>query len=277
MGKIAFDPGTGIISHMDGARTVWRSDAPPAFLLGDNATITASVTIEFPDLVKGNAMYMFYSDVEFPPGNHNIGTAGQTWCVIRPQEWGPDESGGYNLPRQLLGIVPAGCNYLEVTANLTCIKTPTIFEGLPDFRYGFPEGQIVDLDGGFALLERQQYALMRGIGVVQIGTSLYLERYQSVKAHADCLTDVNGNSIGQVWKTGTQSWDGSPTVQWGNLWTDDGDRSGWLAKAMSKSEGSGNFEKMRGGPYAPSTTDITDFSSTWAGTLTIRPGYVKPS
>ena len=42
---------------------------------------------------------------------------------------------------------------------------------------------------------------------------------------------------------------------------------------QSKGPG-GNVAKYRGGPNGCSVNDNTDYSSTWSGTITVRPGYI---
>lgn len=248
-------------------RVVWRSDAAPAALLPAANTVTWTGDIAFPDFIKGNAMYFNWT------GPDETGTWAQTWAVVRPGEWGPDKSGVYLLSRTLLGAMPAGANFLDVVVNLTCTHAPDLYlAGSIDFKYGFPEGKSVNLDGGCALLERQNKVWMRMIRVVAIGGGIYLERYQSVKAQSDCLAPFPGSN----WKSDPQVFTtGYDWRDWLVHWTHDGDKSGWLAYPMSQSIGGGTSElnKARGWTFAPSTTDTSDFSATWHGTITVRPGY----
>lgn len=270
MGNVQYHNALQLYEQLDdNGRLVWRTGASPGFLLPSAYTIGWSGDLDYPDLVKGNAMYMGYT----PGGGINPQqSAGVCFARAKAGEWGPSGAGVYLLSRILIGTVPADCNHLNIVANLTCTKTPDLWFFASDFRFGVKEGEDANLDGG-AVIEAT-IGMRRIYRVRKVGTNVYLERLQSVKAQADCLTPYPG--IGS-WKTGAQSGTATPLSQWGNVWTDDGDRSGWLVFKMGQSSGGNNGSDAfceRGGNNPPSSADISDFSSTWSGTITVRPGYI---
>jgi len=253
--------------HLDGGRVVWRSDAAPALLLPDTAWLNWSGTITCPDFIKGNAMYQGWNGVTGGSALYQ----GSIWSVMRPGTWGPDEPSPYNIPRILLGTIPAACNFIEVVANLTRVQSIFVFFFVAASQYQ-KYGAYIDPDGGCIELEGT-HAWRRIFKVVMAPTdngdgtrNVYLETYQSVKYQAKFTTDIGGNM-----KTDPQSYDGSATSAWYNKWTHDGDPSGWLWWLMATT--GNDINSMRGGSGQPSAADTSDWTTQWTTTLSVRPGY----
>jgi len=271
MGRFAYDNIAGAFEHLDsGGRVVWRSDAAPAALLPPSSWLSYSGNVVFPEFFHGNAIYYGW--------NGGVGGGavyqGVSFATVHPGTWGPDQASPYNIPRVTIGTVPKDCNYIDVVANLTQTQgTYSFFFSLVSIYQ--KQGQSTYLDGGCAVLEGT-HAWRKIIKVVLAPTdngdgtrNVYLEAYQSVKYQAQFTNDIGGNM-----KTGVQSYDGSATAAWQNLWTHDGDPTGWLSFPLA---GSGNdIHSMRGGSGQPSTSDPTTYTSTWAVTLSVRPGFAHP-
>jgi hypothetical protein len=265
-GHFNYNNAGGYFEHLDGTRKVWRSDAAPAFLLPPANTLTASLSLAYPNFgPTGSAMW--YGVVGSTYGNGYFE-------VIKAGEWGPLGSGIYYLARTYVGAVPAGCNYLDVAAVFTHTSpAPGDYQHIGQFffvdivDYQKP-GQVTHLDGGFAPLEGVQGWRRAMAVVVDPDGSVWVERYQSVQANAGAAA-----SMGFSVKTGAQVYTGGATGPWNNFMTVDPDPSGWISALTGG--GSTNVNGMRGGSSqpAPLAGYETDFRSTWAVALTIRPGY----
>lgn len=268
LGRLNYNNAGGYFEHLDGTRTVWRSDAAPAFLLPVANTLTATVNLPFPDFnkdhnlmwygVTGSSPTLFYGNSLFEKIN-----AGE--------DWGPAGVGAFNLPRISVGSVPAGCNYIDVAAVFTHTSPAPggtqiagSFNFVPIVDYQKP-GQVIHLDGGFATLEGAE-PWRRAMAVVKDSDgTVWVERYQSVASGVD--------TSAQPIKPGVQSYDGSATGAWNNYFTTDGTSTGWISALIGG--GDNNVMGMRGGSHQPTPIAgwATDFRSTWSVALTIRPGY----
>jgi hypothetical protein len=254
MGKVY--PQAGHIIFEKSGRVVWSSALRPVNLLPDAYRIVlGNFDITYPDLHKNNAY-------GFDKGNDPITGFEETSCVsfasIVPGEWGPGRAN--DLPRQLLGNVPAGINYLEVQVALWRVFEPSAYLGLPIPKI-IQEGQFILLDGGFAEVEGVG-PFRRAFAVVQDGTGVYLERYQSA---------LNPGNIG-IWTPGNAVYYSSGAKREG--WTHGGRPDALPAFMLDTKGPSGNVNKERGGSNACSLNDTSNYSSVWRGTIIVTPGYI---
>jgi len=201
-----FEAESGQILVIKNDDIAFDTDRPSINLFEDSTKITYSGGIDFPDLFS-TTIYL------------NRSTGGTTYCesysaLIR-QEWGPNEvdlnettaTGSVpttrNLPRTLLGSVPADTDYLDVRANLSrTIIPPPFFTMYPPVVL-FKEGAEIDLKGGSCPCEVFQ-PLIRHFDIVRVGNDIYLERFQSVNWKGN-FTHVNA-AMSHPWiSPGTQS------------------------------------------------------------------------
>lgn len=272
LGRLNYNNAGGFWEHLDGSRTVWRSDAAPAFLLPVANTLTATITLGYPDFTKIHNL-MWYGVTGTSPGPQTYGNS-LFEVISAGQDWGPTGSGGFYLPRSYVGAVPVGCNYLEVAAIFTHTSPApgdynhtSLFNFVAIVDYQKP-GQTVYLDGGFAPLEGVR-AWRRAMAVVlDPNGSVWVERYQSVANNVSAAA-----SAGMPLKPGVQVYDGSATGPWNNYFTHDGTLPGWVSSVIGG--GDNNVMGMRGGSHqpVPDSAHVTDYRSTWTVNLTIRPGY----
>jgi len=260
-----YNDGSTII-HKSGEGTagdlVWASDAAPAALLPDSETITFPATINFPDFDKGNcAVFSLNSD--------GTDSGAISWATILPGEWHYQKTGSKELAQTLLGTVPSGINYLDVSINLSRTNAPDQVLGNTVPIVGIKPGKWSDLDGGCAVLERMP-AFLRAIQVVRSGNNIYLRRIQSVKDADEAAV----TTLGIAYKTGAQVWSSGALSPWHNLATHGGDARGHVVYELDRKGYGGNINKQRGGANEPSFTDPSDFSCTYEGTVRFRPGYI---
>lgn len=152
-------------------------------LFPDNTRIVNnSFTVTFPSPIQGQAYYR-------NQGNFNVTTC-ETWATLVYQEWGPDESfvngtipNGLtttrNLPRILLGSVPAETTYINVQLYLTRTTNPPLFYGLDPVPVPFPQGVWMNLPGGSLTCELYGIFGVRHFDIRRYGNLIYLDRYMS--------------------------------------------------------------------------------------------------
>lgn len=157
--------------------------AAPSFQIFNTGRIQDTIDVVFPDLFSN----LFY----FSNTASGDRTYCESWSSLMPQEWGPDEpnvSPGVSstasiqrtLPRLTLGSVPAGTNHLNIRVRLRQTKTPPSFYSDEPPRVYAPYNQWITLIGGSCTCEGLGTNIKRHFDVVLSGTTLYLDRYQSV-------------------------------------------------------------------------------------------------
>ena len=236
----------GNITHTDGSRVVWSSTRRPAILLPSAAVTLTNFDIAYPDLAKSNAYGFTYVSSPYALSACN------SFVSVDPQEW--DSGLSY-----VCGL-PAGANYFEVEASLSRVVTPSQWLGhvIPGLL-----GANVMPDGNSALIEGLG-PLIRMFSFERSGNSVYLRRKQSV-------ADNGGPSV--PWNSPNNNDNGSGGYKIG--FTYGGNPNAWPSYAIEFRTG-GNIAKRRGESNACSLSDPTNYASTWRGTVTITPGYIKP-
>lgn len=269
-GRFNYNNAGGYFEHLDGTRIVWRSDAAPAFLLPVANTLTANLSLPYPDFNKVHNLMWYGATYNASFNTYSYGNS-LFEKINAGEDWGPGEAGAFYLPRTHVGTVPAGCNYIEVAAVFTHTspapggtQIPGSFNFAPIIDYQKP-GKIIQLDGGFAMLEGAQPWRRAMAVVMDPDGTVWVERYQSV---ADGI-DTSAQPI----KPGAQVYTGGATGPWNNYFTTDGTATGWISALIGG--GSNSVNGMRGGSAQPTPISgwATDFRSTWSVALTIRPGY----
>lgn len=240
-----FGDGTNI-THVDGSRVVWSTTRRPALLLPDSAVTLTNFDIAYPDLAKSNAYGFTY--VTSPI----MLTACTSFVSVNPQEWDSGQSFVCNLP--------AGANYFEVEMTISRIVTPSTWLGMA----------IPGLLGSGKAMPDGNSALIEGIGPLlrmfafeRSGNAVYLRRKQSV-------ADNGGPTV--PWNSPNDNNSGSGGYRAG--FTYGGNPNAWPAYAIQQKSG-GNVAKRRGEANACSLVDPTNYASTWRGTVTVTPGYIK--
>lgn len=261
----------------------WSSDRPPVNLLPESSWITTGATIAFPDFSK----FVNYAYQRVSPSSGNpppwalsgSGDACQTVTMIDPlQEW--------NGEQITLGTVPAGVNYIDVRVNISQTKAPFSFLEQATIPL-IAGGQWVHLPGGSGLIEANN-VWRRLFTVALSGTTVVLRRKQTTAAiPANAVARYGGiyNNAGINGNAGIVSdragWGWMPT----NVYSWQGyQRNGHPAALIAIgqfSPNNGASTPTSGAKHptrerACSTNNSShDFSSTYSGTIIIRPGYIK--
>jgi hypothetical protein len=148
-------------------------------------------TITFPSYLQKKA---YYRNGRFPSES-----ICELWATLVWQEWGPNEVDynesvlaptlptTRNLPRVLLGTVPAETTYLDVQVNLTRTTTPPASWGIEIPLLLFKEGEWIALPGGSCPTELIGDVAVRHFNIVRDGNSIYLDRYMSVRNASTAL------------------------------------------------------------------------------------------
>lgn len=261
MGKVYNDPATGdvFVENTSGGR-VWNTNYPPVNLLPQSAWITLNnYQIAFPDFEKRFAYGYYRWRNDFIETDYDSCT---TLTTLAPREWGPvgqtGQSYDINLPQVVLGTVPSGCNYIDVRVSLTRTKAPNNFIGI-----AVPtliSGAETSAQGGSLELEKCG-GWRRLLEVVLVGNQVVLRRYQSTRnVPLDQQPPWTTNYLSNAWSHGG------------------GDGAANAAPAaiiQEKAGGNATNQRRRGGSDQCSmNTAAHDFSSTYTGTITIRPGRI---
>lgn len=184
-------------------KTAFDTSAP-SFQIFNTGRLQFTQNVVFPDLLSN--LFYFRTGNNGPPATSYC----ESWSSVMPQEWGPDEpdvSPGIsstasiqrNLPRITLGSVPSGTNHLNIRARLRQIKTPPSYFGDEPPRVYMPYNQWITLIGGSCTCEGLGTNMKRHFDVVLSGTTLYLERYQSVNNIGAPFTSTsNGSTSGWI-------------------------------------------------------------------------------
>lgn len=235
----------GHLHLMSGSRKVWGTDLPPIQLIPD-AWQSIPVTIQFPDFPKDVA----YGFNIFTTSPTNITTHyGMSVVKILPQE--------LTLPDITLGTVPSPLiNYVDWRVVLNWTKRPSPARGGPVIS-PVVRGKQTDLRGGSGLIEVSG-CFRRMIHIGLVGQSIVLSRRQSTRNIVEAVDWSPGNA--------THYSNGGPRPGW----TYGSQQRGTFAYVIDKrSAGSG---VTRSDGNRASLTDPTNYSSTWAGTLLVKPG-----
>ena len=250
----------GHIELVHGGHRVWSSDGAPVNLMPPTTWLTKSVTIQYPSFEKRNA-YAF--DIYTIPVVNIVQTACVSYSTILPGEWGHDKASPYTLADATLGTVPAGCNYLDVTVKLSRTKAPPTFIAF-DAPVMISSEETPGAGNSFKC-EFIPGLYVRGFDVRLVGQNVVLRRYQSVTANDNGIEWTPGNAVYYPSGGKREGW----TYGGGA-----GAQNAHLAAIIQSKQG-GNVNKERGGSNQCSLTDTKDYSATYAGTITVRPGYIQ--
>lgn len=262
---------------------IWSSDRPPVNLLPESSWITSGLSVAFPDFSKfANYAYQRVSPSSGNPPPWALsgsGDACQTITMIDPlQEW--------NGPEITIGTIPSGANYIDVRVNMVQSKAPTTFldQSVPSL---ISPGQWVHLPGGSCLIEATTI-WRRLFTIALVGTTVVLRRKQTTAAiPANAVARYGGiySNAGINGNAGIVS----DRAGWG--WVAN-DGAGWVGSQRNGHPAAliqvGQFSANNGastptaGAKHPTrerrcsvNTAVHDFSSTYSGTIVIRPGYIK--
>lgn len=132
----------------DNGHTIWSTKTRPLNLLPDEYSLTYTGGVDFPELQKG-WLYCHYRSGTDPFRDVSSCTSIGTLVA---GEYGPNESGVWNIPDIILGSVPEGVNYIDVRAKLTrTINPDPIMETpLPSI---LPSNKETFLPGGSCIVE----------------------------------------------------------------------------------------------------------------------------
>ncbi len=245
-----YNSGNDII-HTEGGREVWSTLRPAAQLLPSAAVTLTGFSIAFPDFPKTN-VYGFDIGTDFLGFQQS---SCMSMAAILPQEWDSGLSYVCDLP--------SSANYFEVEVNLTRTVNPSTYLGeqIPKL---LKEGQRHLLDGGSAIVERVG-PLARLFRFEKSGNEVRLRRKQSVKGGGAGVPYPPGNALY------------FPNGGWRQGWTHGGDPNGWPAYILDTKGPGGPIDKKRDGPESArcSLVDTSNYASTWSGTVTVTPGFIK--
>lgn len=258
------------------SKVAFDTDAPSVQLIGSPILISGS--INFPNLLSA-PVYRQANTFPFSA------TACDSWSGLLPQEHGPGYGDfsptatdyGSNgapprreLPSQLIGFVPPGTDYIDVRAKLVRTITPPAFRNIAPPIMFFPQNQWINLPGGSCQTEFY-FPLMRMFEIVLSGTSLILNRYQSVNRGPQ-VTDTTGGDVNNTAST-------QIGAAWGNYanapvyWA--------IPAVLYETKGpdaSGNKRPPWGTTSSNScfVGSVVDYTSQYDVDLSITPGVYRP-
>lgn len=249
------------------------TDRPSIELFTGSAITKTSHSIEFPDYITGQA---YYRDATAGP------TICQLWSTVIWQEWGPDEAfhneyyfigapqnsipgpTSRNLPRELLGTVPAETTHLDIRVKMTRTVTPAPWLVDQTPVVSFKMGEWINLPGGSCPCERIQNT-SRQFDIVRIGNNIYLERRQSV-FNADSLL-APGNNVQAAISTNQSGWNSQRILA-----TDLFPKSSWVIAHKIDQRGPDNDGNKRPGGTNPCSGSAPPSRSVYTGDIIITPG-----
>lgn len=217
-------------------------------------------TVTFPDLLKANA---------YAYNKAGLNEVCDSFITLLPQEWGPGRAN--HLPSTPVGTVPAGVDYLDVRVRLTRTSHPSQVLGVT-VQPMLQQGAWVNCPGGSCPLEASSW--VRGFEVVLSGTSILLNRYQSVRQQVsvpwrgDNAEFEGGGAPAAGWTHGAAGSQAaaasSAPSQYGLL----------VSKRDSKPVGSA-ANMNRTGSGRCSIADNTNYGAVYAIELDITPGRIS--
>lgn len=278
------DLATGHIRVIDAFGNLkWSSDRPPVNLLPETSWLTISTSIVFPDFTK----FVNYAYQRVSPSSGNpppwalsgSGDACQTITML-------DELQEWNSGDVAIGSVPAGVNYIDVRVALSQTKAPNTFLDQSILPL-IPSGQWVHLPGGSGLIEATT-VWRRLFTVALVGTTIVLRRKQNTSAipvsaaarYGGIYSNggINGNAF-IVSDRAAWGWMPANVAGWQGY-----QRNGHPAALIQV----GQFGQNNGASVPTSgakhptreracstNANVHDFSSSYAATFVIRPGYIK--
>lgn len=271
----AFNAQSNRFSVIRNDRIAFDTAAPSVQLIAAPISFTRLVT--FPNLLSAP---VYRQANTFGFGS----TACDSWSGLLPQEHGPGygdfspSSGAYlangqpprrELPSEFLTSVPAGTNYIDVRARLVRTITPPTFRAFSPPVTFFIQGQWINLPGGSCQTEFY-YPLMRHFDVILSGTSVLLNRYQSV-TRGPQTTNTTGGDVNNTNST-----------QIGAAWGNYADSPAyWAIPAVLYStlgpDGTGNKRPPWGSTSSNSCAvgAVVDYTSQYSVDFQITPGVYK--
>jgi hypothetical protein len=288
MGKVYRDLINGgvIVERDDGAR-VWSSSQPPANLLPEAQWLTLSRAITFPDFTKFcNYAHQRVSNASGGPpwALGGSGDVCQTVTMIEAlQFWDSGDT--------VIGSVPAGVNYIDVRVNLAVTKAPYNVRD-QDTPPLIAPNQWVFLPGGSCLIESN--TIWRRLFTVSLGAvtgatrNVILRAKQSVAALPDNAVARYGGIYDNSGRN-RDAWITASYADWGWVTGAGGawqgtQRNGHPAALIEVKQFSGNdgaTPPTMGAKHPTRERACSvnmsghDFSSSYSGTIVIRPGYIK--
>lgn len=252
-------------------RIAFDTDAP-SFQLFDSGRLQFTDNVVFPDLLSN----LFYYSENFPSTPVNLSYC-ESWSSLMPQEWGPDEpnvSPGEattatiqrNLARYVIGSVPSGTNHLNIRLRLRRTKTPPSFYSYQSPSLFFPENQWITLSGGSCTCEGLGTRMKRHFDIVLSGTTLYLERYQSVNNQGAAFSDVSTPTTrGWITSAGSEgaaqgAYNGAPLGM------------GFPMVLLDKKGPDATGNKLRSGSNPCASSANLDYESIYSVDFDIQPG-----
>lgn len=288
MGKVYNNPSSGaVFVEGTGGQVRWSTQFPPVNLLPEANWINTSLTVAFPDFSKfinyGHTRW-FNPPTWQGPGNTWTPSSSQDTCVSATMI----EAENRVLGPTTIGSVPSGINYIDVRVRLNRAKSPFNFrdQSVPSL---IPN-EWVSLPGGSCLVEATAI-WRRSFDIVLSGTTVQLVRRQSVitpPSEPTSGTPPERNSWLPRSGAGADPWGQSSYQGWG--WISGGTfagtyRAGHMAALIQQKPPSFNpgHDTPSYGAKHPRRSNrcsldnsAHDFSSTYTGNITIRPGYIAP-
>jgi hypothetical protein len=246
----------GHIHLLRNGHKLWGTDEPPVQLIPD-AWQEIPITIQFPDFAKSIA-YGFNMLSSGPPANVNRQYAISIVKML------PAET---TLPDIVLGTVSSPViNYVDWRVLLNWTKKPSLTRMSPAIS-PVREGKETDLRGGSGLIEiAGTWRRMIHIGLV--GQNIVLSRKQSARnINENPGWHPNNNYLHPGGQPIAPNWN----------WT-----VSQLGAFVHAIQAVGPIRQIDGaaywgGPLSASISDPTDYSSTWNGTLLVKPGRYNTS
>lgn len=269
-----FDATAGMIEVVRSDLTAFDTRLPSLQLFPDYKLTLSGVGIVFPNMLS-SIVYRHGAQV----GGASVC---ETWSGLLPQEWGPDYADfsptdvqfignqsappTRNLPRTALGSVPAGTDFIDVRAKIVRTVAPPTFKRISPPLVMFPEGQWIHLVSGSCTCE--YFApLVRHFDIRLIGTTVYLDRYQSSRNEGQTTNSTGGNT------------NGVNSTQIGTAWGNYADAPAyWAADCVFYEQkgpsGGGNKRPPWGSTSSDSCTvgPVIDYQSQYSADFIITPG-----
>lgn len=246
-------------------RVAFDTQTPAARLAPSKTLLLTNYEIEFPDLWKG----IFYTTVFDRDGLGLASNSASSYIALVGQEWGPDEASPNTLADIVLGVAPAGANYLNIRVNLTNTVVPGKIAADVAIMSSLPAGKWTRLAGTSCRLESHG-PLRRTFDILLSGGNIVLRRRQSV---IDTEGTIERKSTSLSTSLGPHYYylPGTPG-------TNAGYSNGHYASVGQHLQNvgpRGNDSVNPGGSNAASTdTSTVSYRSVWAGSIAITPGRV---